>query len=126
MCTLCQALPAQQGAGTKDADIRYRWSSGEGEGSSGWPGKALWSQVYSTLSANSKISAIYAPNTGSGMSTHKGLMQVGLNQAFQNQREHIQQDLWSLGAALAYKLLTPEDLWNFFLGTCQLYRVCKL
>ena len=64
----------------------------------GW--KALWSHVYSTLSANSKILAIYAPNTGSGLSTHEGLMQVGLNQASQSQREHTQQDLWSLGAAV--------------------------
>ena len=64
----------------------------------GW--KALWSHVYSTLSANSKNSAIYAPNTGSRLSTYEGLMQVGLNQASQSQREHTQQDLWSLGAAL--------------------------
>lgn len=47
-----------------------------------------------------KFQLIYASNTGSGVATHKGLMQVGLNQASQSQREHIQQDLWSLGAAL--------------------------
>ena len=56
--------------------------------------------IYITLSANSKISAIYAPYTNSALSTHEGLVQVGLNQASQSQREHMQQDLWSPRAAL--------------------------
>lgn len=65
-------------------------------------GRLKWSQVYSTLCLLTlkNFLQLITPNTGSGVATHKGLMQVGLNQASQSQREHIQQDLWSLGAAL--------------------------
>lgn len=42
----------------------------------GWTEMVLWNQTYTTLPTYSKVSAIYALNIGSWLSTHQGLTQV--------------------------------------------------